>query len=132
MAYITFDDMQRLLLDQIRHGGAPLDYPEACREAMARGLVHEGKPALRREDTLRHLTDAEFEALLHQYPLGVVGADPVWPQGGNLMHKIYAIQHLHNPGSVSHAPKRFRVFYAYKGEFEMVFEKEYIQNGGNA
>lgn len=124
MAYITFDEMQKLLLDHIQRGGTPLDYHEACQKALAQGLVHEGRPPILHENLLQHLSDKDFEALLHQYPLGVMGAEPVWPHGGNLRNEVFALQHLHNPGSVEHAPNRFRIFYAFKGETEILFEKK--------
>ena len=131
MAYITFDEMQQLLLNHIKQGRKPLDYPEACQMAMAQGLVHEEKPPIQYKDMLRHLTDAEFETLLHHYPLGLFSSDPIWPQSRGFQNEIYALQHLHNPGSTVHAPKRFRIFYAFKGEFDMLFEKKsyHLQTG---
>ena len=129
MAYITFDDMQHLLIEHIRHGGIPLDYPEACRKAIELGLVHEEEPFFPRKLQCSQLTDEAFDQLLHQYPLSIMseGIPPVWHTAQQLPRDIRVIQHLYNPNSIDHAPDRFIIFYAYKGSFDTMFERQHYQ-----
>lgn len=124
MAYVTFDEMQQLLIEHIQQGGQPLDYPEACQKAIELGLPHEEEPVFDHDFLIQQLSDANFEQLLHQYPLGIIGKPPVWHNSLPWPNEIFALHHLYNPDSVPHAPKRFRVFYAYKGDFDMMFEHQ--------
>lgn len=129
MAYVTFDEMQEILIDYYRQYGVPLDYPEACARAVELGYIHREEPQFDRGTMLSVLSDSEFERLLHSYPLGIMNEAPVWRSAPkpDLLNDIYALQHLYNPGSAEHAPNRFRVFYAYKGNFDMYFEKKHTQ-----
>lgn len=124
MAYVTFDEMQHLLIEHIQLGGKPLDYPEACALALEQGIVHSETPQWP-EHVVRSIPSRmEFLQYLHRMPLSIYGAPPVWPYQTIQEEGIRAFQHLYNPESEDHIFPRFVLYYAFQGPFRLQFERK--------